>query len=151
MKMIKNISKDICMTLFLTASVHVLCFATDPGSLEAINSASPDRRNIIGIEISTATDEQKKAMGCTEGGVYVSAVIAGHPASNAGLKYGDIISEVHSTPVKEISEFLMALNDLEAGRKYPFKVCRKTQKRIEILEINILIEKVQEKVIGKIS
>lgn len=151
MKISNNTSKDIFLILFLTASIKTLSSATDPGSLEAINSASTDRRNIIGIEISNATDELKRAMGCPEGGIYVTAVIAGHPASNAGVKCGDIISEVNSTPVKEVPEFLMALNDLDAGRKYPFKIYRKTQEKIEILQIDILVEKVQEKEIGKIS
>lgn len=130
--------------LFLTASIQILSSATEAGGLEALNSASTGHRNIIGIEISTATGDQKAAMECKEGGVCITGVIAGHPASHAGLRHGDMISTVHSIPVHEISEFLMALNDLEAGRKYPFRVHRRTGKGTEILEVNILVEKIQE-------
>lgn len=126
-------------------------FAGSPGSLEAINSASSDRRNIIGMEMSTATDAQKAAAGCQEGGVYVSAVIPKHPADIAKLKVGDIIREINSTPVKDMSEAFMALDGLEAGRKYPFKVCRKTEEGTVTLEIDILVEQVQEQAIAKLS
>ena len=149
--MIKNISKEICLTLFLTASIQILSSAAEPGNLEALNSISTERRNSIGIEISTATGEQKAAaMEYKEGGVYITAVIVGHPASHAGLMQGDIISTIHSVPVNEASEFLMALNNLEAGRKYPFRIHRRTEKGAKILEINILIEKVQEREMGKV-
>ena len=50
-----------------------------------------------------------------------------------------------------MSEALMAMDGLDAGRKYPFKVCRKTQEGTVTLEISILIEQVQERAIGKIS
>jgi C-terminal processing protease CtpA/Prc len=151
MKKFKNISKTLYLSLVLTSLFQAYSFAGSPGSVEAIDSASADRRNIIGIEISTATDEQKAMTGCTEGGVYVSAVIPKHPADIAGLKVGDIIREIDSTPVKDMSEALMAMDGLDAGRKYPFKVCRKTQEGTVTLEIFILIEQVQERAIGKIS
>jgi hypothetical protein len=44
----------------------------------------------------------------------------------------------------------MAVNDLEAGRKYPFRVYRRTAKGMEISEVNILVEKNQERGKGKI-
>jgi S1-C subfamily serine protease len=95
-------------------------------------------------------DEQKAALEYKEGGVFITGVIAGHPASQAGLREGDMISAVHSIPVHEISEFLMALNDLEAGRKYPFRILRRAGKGTEMLEVNILVEKIQERKMGKI-
>jgi C-terminal processing protease CtpA/Prc len=151
MKNIKNISKALCLSFLLMVSFQTCSFAGSLGSLEAINSASSDRRNIIGMEMSTATDAQKATVGCKEGGIYVNAVIPKHPADIAGLKVGDIIREINSTPVKDMSEAFMALDGLEAGRKYPFKVCRKTQEGTVTLEIDILIEQVQEQAIGKLS
>ena len=76
MKKFKNISKALCLSLVVTGLFQSYSFAISSGRVEAIDSASEDRRNIIGIEISTATDEQKAMTGCAEGGVYVSAVIS---------------------------------------------------------------------------
>ncbi len=142
-----NVKRSL-ITLFLVSLTQVGC--SDPGSIEAINSASPDRRNIVGIEITNPTDMQKVKSGCQEG-VYVGAVIHKHPADIAGIKAGDFITEIASTPVRDISEALMAMDGLEAGTKYPFKVCRRTQGGIVTMEKSVLIEKVQERAIGKIS
>ncbi|MDF3034482.1 MAG: hypothetical protein K0R76_1436 [Alphaproteobacteria bacterium] len=146
--MLNKPKQNFALMLFLIGISQTSC--GDPGSLEAINSASKDRRNIVGIQISTADDIQKARTGCKEG-VYVNAVIPHHPADIAGLKEGDIITEIGSTRVRNISEGLMAINSLEAGIKHPFKVCRKTTEGVATLQKNVLIEKVQERAIAKIS
>ncbi len=152
MKTITKISKALCVSLALVVASYTASFATDPGSMEAINSASEDRRNIIGIEMSTATDVQRAAAGCMEKGVFVSAVIPKHPADVAGIKPNDIIININGNPVEDLSEALMAMNGLDAGRSYPFMVWRKSVAGVpQKLVINVLIEKVQEKAIGKIS
>lgn len=152
MKIINKISTTLCMSLALVAVHNTASFATDPGSMEAINSASEDLRNIVGIEISTATDDQRAAVGCKEKGVFVSAVIPKHPAAVAGLKAGDIIVQIGDNPVRDHSEALIIINGLDAGRSYPFVVYRKGAPGVQQrLVINVLVEKVQEKAIGKIS
>jgi S1-C subfamily serine protease len=152
MKLVYKITKTLCVSLAFVGANSAVSFATDPGSMEAINSASDERRNIIGIEISTATDAQLLAAGCKEKGVLVSAVIPKHPAAIAGLKAGDVITHIDGNPVTETSQALERMNDLDAGRSYPFVICRAKANGIsEKLVVNVLIEKVQEKVIGKIS
>ena len=152
MKTMFKISKVLYIPLALIAVGSIVSFATDPGSMEAINSASEERRNIIGIEMSTATAPQMAAAGCKEKGVFVSAVIPKHPADVAGLKPNDIIININGNPVEDLSEALMAMNGLDAGRTYPFIICRMDANGIpQKLVLNVLIEKVQEKAIGKIS
>lgn len=146
--MISMRSKKLAALFFAIGIFQVSC--SDPGSLGAINSASADRRNIVGIEISTPSAEQKALTGCGEG-IYVSAVIPNHPAETAGLKTGDMITHINSQQVDDIPAGLMALSNLEAGIKYPFKICRKTPQGTVGMEKHVLVEKVQEKAIGKIS
>lgn len=151
MRIINKISTTLCMSLAIVAANHNTTYA-DPGNVEAVNSASEDRRNIVGIEISTATDAQRAAVGCSEKGVLISAVIPGHPAAVAGLKAGDILLQIGEDPVTVIHEALERMNGLDAGRTYPFVVWRKDDKGNQMkLVINVLVEKVQEKAIGKIS
>lgn len=137
--------------LVIIGSLSPFSYATDPGNMEAINSASSDRRNIIGIEISTATQPQRVAAGCAEEGIFISAVIPGHPAATAGLKAGDIMTKINGTSVTTHSEALEIMNALEAGQRYPVEVCRIENGQAQKLTLNVLVEKVQEKAIGKIS
>ena len=159
MKKIENVLKYFTVITLLTSPLLVLSCTTDPGSVEAMNSASKQCRNIIGIEISNISNEQRIATKYAGAGVYVSAVIPKHPADIAGLKPGDIILSINSTPVSNVSEALMVINELEAGRNYPFRICRMTTKLgltfftsdILLFTRKILIEKVQEREIGRIS
>lgn len=151
MKTLNKVSKVVALALSLTGTVSTVSYA-DTGNMEAINSASEDLRNIIGIEISTATDVQKAAAGCTEGGVYISAVIPKQPAETAGIRAGDILVKIDGHPVTEHWEALTAMTDLDAGREYPFEVCRRDAKGIpNKVVFKVLVKKVQEKAIGKIS
>lgn len=151
MKTRSKISKIVVLALAFTGIVSTVSYA-DAGNMEAINSASEDLRNIIGIEISTATDAQKAAAGCTEDGVYISAVIPKQPAETSGLRAGDILLKIDGNPVKEHWEALTAMTGLDAGREYPFEVCRRDATGISHKEVfKVLVKKVQEKAIGKIS
>ena len=145
-----KISRVLCVSLALSGIYNTITYAS-PGNLEAINSASDDLRNIVGIEISTATPAQKAAVNCEEG-AFVSAVIPKHPAAASGLKAGDIITKIDGKAVQDHSEALTVMNGLDAGRRYSFDVCRvDAGGNPQKLTISILVEKVTENVIGKIS
>lgn len=153
MKMTQRIlgSTILGACLVIAGSLSPFSYVKATGNVQAIISDSSDRRNIIGIEISTATETQKVAAGCTQEGVYISAVIPGHPAATAGLKAGDIMTAVNGTPVATHSDALNIMNGLEAGQRYPVEVCRMENGNAQKLTLNVLVEKVQEKAIGKIS
>ncbi len=146
MKILKNL-------IILTAINTVLSSCTsDPGSLEAMNSASMDRRNIIGIELTNITGPQRARGKYAGEGVYVSAVIPQHPASFAGVQAGDIIVSINSLTVSSVSEALTVINELEGGRKYPFQIYRMLAKpESRHLIAYVLIEEVQERAISRIS
>ena len=147
-----KIMKLFFMLMLVTSAVFTLSCTTEPGTVEAINSASSDRRNIIGIEISNLTTSQRAIASYGGEGVYVSAVIPGHPASIAGVQVGDIILGINSIPVSTVSDALEVINNLEGGRKYPFRLHRSLGKPgLKHIIAYILIEKIQERSIGRIS
>ncbi|MGV8949278.1 MAG: PDZ domain-containing protein [Candidatus Paracaedibacter sp.] len=125
--------------------------------MEAINSASSERRNIIGVEISNLTPAQQTALNFNGGGVYVSAVIPGHPAAVAGMLVGDIITkigdwEVVDDPLNAVSSALENMDTLKPGQKNLIKVHRRlVNGASQELTLNVLVEEVQERAIGKIS
>ena len=148
MQLIKKISKVVCISLAFTGAFISVSYA-EVGSAQAIISGSDEERNIIGFEMAESTPAQNVITGCE--GVYVSAVIPGHPASTAGLLVGDIITKINNNLVKNKSEALQMMVDLDAGKRYPFDVCRLVNGQVQKLAINILVEKVKEKEIAKIS
>lgn len=151
MKHINQTSKALCFTLALVGTATYLASCSDTAYVEAVSSASQDRRNLIGIEITTASPVQKADVGCRGNGVYVNAVIPNHPAHIAGLKPHDIITKIDDNPVEDMSNAIILMNGLEAGRRYPFEVCRRDKDGIKKLELYVLVEKVQESSIGRIS
>lgn len=152
MKIVRKLSKALTIPMFITSALFTVSCTPDPGMVEAMNSASQDCRNLIGIEITNITDEQRAVTQYGGEGVYVTAVIPQHPASMAGLKVGDIIVAVNSIPVTDVSDALAVVNGLEGGRKYPFHIYRITPKPgPKYFSAHVLIEKVQERAIGRIS
>ncbi len=159
MRPTKRFTRIFRVIMLLTSSFLTLSCATDSGTVEAINSASASRRNIIGVELANIANTQRASTKYGGEGVYVSAVIPHHPASMAGVKAGDIIMSINSIPVANVSEALMVISELEGGRKYPFRIYRMTEKseskyliaHVLIFKANILVEKVQERAIGRIS
>jgi S1-C subfamily serine protease len=149
MNLINNSFKSIWKVLILTVAITGQAVYGSSGNAEAIISGSDEDRNIIGVEISETTPPQGLIAGCE--GVYVNAVIPGRTANVAGLRVGDIITEVNGRAVKEKSYFLELMAALDPGSSYPFKICRLVDGKIQQLTLLILIEKVKEKAIAKIS
>mgnify|MGYP000852603744 CR=1 FL=1 len=144
--------KVLSAALVLVSLNCIPAQATSTSTMEAINSASPDRRNLIGVELANLTPEQKVALSFnSEGGVYVSAVIAGHPAAVAGMLVGDIITKIGDWEVTDLSSALENMETLKPGQKNLFQVHRLVNGKPEIITLSILVEEVQERAIGKIS
>ena len=143
--------KILSAALVLMSINFIPAHASSAGTMEAINSATSERRNIIGAELSNLTPAQKTALSFGGEGVYVSAVIPTHPAAVAGILTGDIITKIGDWEVTDLSSALENMDALEAGQKHLFQVHRLVNGKPETLTINVLVEKVQERAIGKIS
>ena len=81
----------------------------------------------VGIEISTRYDEQALVRAGYPAGIVVGAVVDDGPASKAGLRRGDIITEFNGTAVKSVAAFNSAKNKCRAGDSVTIKVYRAGQ------------------------
>lgn len=151
MKNYKKILNILSISLMVSGGHVAHIQAGSAGNVEAINSASENLRNIVGIEIVNSTPEQKKALGYSGEGVHVTAVIASHPADIAGMKVDDVITKIGDWEVTDVASVITTIDGFDAGIKYPFEVFRIVEGTPQKLTLNILIEKVQERSIGKIS
>lgn len=83
------------------------------------------RRGFLGVGLTELTPELRTHFGAPEeAGVMVSSVEAGSPAEKAGLKVGDIISEVDGKPVRSSWELSAKVRGYEEGQQAPLEVWR---------------------------
>ena len=80
-------------------------------------------RPYIGI-IGVSIDEKDAARYDLVEGVYVQTVEIKSPAELAGIRQGDVITEVNDTKVKSVSEINVIKNKLKIGDKIKIKVYR---------------------------
>jgi S1-C subfamily serine protease len=149
MKIITKIAKTLCISLVLSGAMLTFINISSVNAGEAALSGSDEYRNIIGFEMADTTPAQGAITGCN--GVYVNAVIPGLSASIAGLKVGDVITKINNFAVANKPDAFEVMDALDAGKRYPFEVCRLVNGQVQTLTLNILVEKVQEKQIAKIS
>jgi serine protease Do len=79
----------------------------------------------LGLQGQDITPELAQSMGLeTEEGVLVSDVIAGQGAAEAGIKRGDVITEIDRKPVKNMTEYSHSLGIIKKGRTVLFLIRR---------------------------
>lgn len=90
----------------------------------------------IGVQIQPVTPDIAEALGVTEGqGAMVAQVIDGSPAARAGLKSGDVITQVNSKAVASPKDLSRFVADLSPGQKANLAVWR----RDKSLDVSVMI------------
>ena len=79
----------------------------------------------LGLQVQDITEELAQSLKL-EGvdGVLVSDVVAGNAASEAGIRRGDVISEMNRVPVKNLQDYNNLLANVEKGSSVLFLVKR---------------------------
>ena len=80
-------------------------------------------RPFIGITGISIDESTAKRYNLVEG-VYIQSVKIKSPAELAGLKQGDVITEVNGTKVMSVTEINVIKNKLKVGDKITLKVYR---------------------------
>ena len=85
-------------------------------------------RGWIGIEPGELTPELTQTFGIkTAQGVIVTGVLNGGPAADAGIRPGDVITQINGQPVRTASELLSRIAALTPGQPVPFTLERRAQ------------------------
>jgi serine protease DegQ len=102
--------------------------------LESIVRDGQVTRGWIGVEPSDLSPELAETFGVKEDeGVIITGVLQNGPAAQAGIRPGDVITQVGGQAVRNVSELLTRVAALKPGQPVPFAVRRQNQ----ALEINI--------------
>jgi S1-C subfamily serine protease len=79
----------------------------------------------MGIYIQTVTPALVTSHSLTvTTGAYVSAIVPGLPAANAGIHSGDVIVSIHGTAIKTDQDVSTVMKTLSPGQKVTVKVVR---------------------------
>ncbi len=93
--------------------------------LDDLKTKGKVTRGWLGVSIQNISDEIAKSMNYkNKSGVLVSDVFKGDPADKAGIKVGDIITEINGKVVKDTHELLLITAALRVGEKANIKVVR---------------------------
>ena len=97
--------------------------------------ASHAGKAMLGVRIQNMTQDLKQAFGSDDNwGVLVSQVITGSAAGKAGVKAGDVITEVADNSVKAVRDVHAALRDYKPGEKLNLLVIRdRLEQSVEIV------------------
>jgi serine protease Do len=82
-------------------------------------------RGWLGVSIQNISDDIAKSINYkSNNGVLVTDVFKGDPADVAGIKVGDIITEINGKAIKDTHELLLTTASLHVGEKAIIKVVR---------------------------
>jgi serine protease Do len=96
-----------------------------------------------GFESEGLDPEAAKALGAHSGAV-ITSLDDGSPADKAGLKRGDAVTRVESSPVRDADELRFLLNDVPLGTSVTLGVMRGKEKReVKLSAVALTTERAQ--------
>jgi serine protease Do len=120
--------QPVMLTIVLGEQPTTDVAAAEPGSTP---QEAADR---FGLTVQDLTPELRNQLGMkTVDGVMVSSVDEGGPATRAGVRPGDIITEVNREPVKSSSDFSRILGQMQRGQNLLLLVRREGNSRFVVL------------------
>jgi serine protease Do len=82
-------------------------------------------RGWLGISVQDVTDELAKSMNLQgKSGALISDVFKGDPADKAGLKAGDVVTDINGKKVKDTHDLLLMIASMRVGDRITVKVLR---------------------------
>ena len=103
----------------------------------ALSRVGPQRSSDsrLVIEVIEVSYEQRQEAGLDTGGVYVMKVETG-PALRAGIRPGDVISNLNNVQIESVQQFLEVAKSLEAGKSVPVLIHREGNSQFLALRID---------------
>jgi S1-C subfamily serine protease len=90
----------------------------------------------LGAQLRPLTPATAEALGIdARGGAVVQALVEGGAAAGAGLRPGDVITEVGDRPVEQIEDVLSALRRMDPGERLELQVVRDGERRSITVEL----------------
>lgn len=113
----------VCLTLPALAQ-------TAPQRSHSATMRRPAAMGYLGVGVTALTDDRVKALGLKDNrGLEVRHVAEESPAAKAGVKEGDVITELNGKPIDDVEQFIRAVAETEPGTKVKLAVLRNGAKQ----------------------
>src|SRR5271163_5206379 len=97
----------------------------EPGDENAMVVLGDEGASWLGVESEEVTADKAKELKLpAERGVLLERIVPDSPASKAGLKDNDVITEINGQRVEGASQFRRMIHEIPAGRSVQFTVWR---------------------------
>ena len=110
----------------------------DDGNSSVASSQSKDKESAggrLGMVVLDLSDAQKSRLKL-EGGVVVRSVIPGEPASEGGLRGGDVITSIDNKPVETFKDYERIVKSLPAKKHVAVRILRGGQPGFVAVKVN---------------
>ncbi len=113
--------------------------------LPDLKSKGKVSRGWMGVSVQDITEEMAKSLQLKDRrGAIVSEVFKGDPAERAGIRAGDIVTEISGKKIKDTHELLLSIASFHVGDKVSIKVIR--DGREMIFQVTVVERKDQPEV-----
>jgi serine protease Do len=101
-------------------------------------------RGWLGVSVQDINEDIAKSLKLKDrSGALISDVFKGDPADKAGLKSGDVVTEINGKPIKDMHELLLMIAGFRIGETIRVKILREGQERIVPVTIAERTEKAE--------
>ena len=112
--------------------------------LPDLKSGGKVTRGWMGVSVQDVSEDIAKSMGLkNQQGALISDVVEGDPAEKAGLRAGDVITEISGKPVNNTHELLLMIAGFRVGENIKVKVIRDGEEKIFLITIAERTEKTE--------
>ena len=112
--------------------------------LPDLKSSGKVTRGWMGVSVQDVSEDIAKSLGLkTQKGALISDVVEGDPAEKAGLRAGDVITEINGKPVNNSHDLLLMIAALRVGENVKVRVIRDGQEKTFQISIAERTEKTE--------
>jgi serine protease Do len=99
--------------------------------LPDLKSTGKVTRGWLGVSVQDITEDIAKSMKLKDrNGALVADVFTGDPADKAGMKAGDVVTEINGKKIKDTHELLMMIAGFRVGEAVVIKAIRDGQEKV---------------------
>jgi serine protease Do len=101
-------------------------------------------RGWLGVSVQDISDDMAKSMKLKEkSGALISDVFKGDPAEKAGLKAGDVVTDINGKQIKDMHDLLLLIAGFRSGETIKVKIIRDGQEKVISITIAERTEKAE--------
>ena len=128
-------NEKVAVEVFRNGKSMTLMTTIGEQETKALAGVSPEKAEKLGLTARAITPEQMKKLGLSDqNGVYISEVEPGSLAARAGIRSGDVVTNVNGQAVTDLGSFETAVKKLDPKEGLRFHIISEGMSRYLLLK-----------------